>query len=100
MISKGCTCKNIFTLPFNREDVQVIYITYQQDRKTIFEKDINQCEFSDGTVSVNLTQEDTLKLNDNSTVEIQIRLKLADGSATKSQIIETYADEVLKNGVI
>lgn len=38
MISKGCTAKNTFTVPFEQDDVEVLYITYQQRDKTVLEK--------------------------------------------------------------
>ena len=100
MIATGCTCKNIFSMPYGESDIQVLFITYQQNGKTIFEKTIDDCMFTDGYVSVLLTQEDTLKLIDESKVRIQIRLKLVDGSVVKSNVIEAYTDIVLKNEVI
>ena len=100
MIAKGCTCKNTFTIPFKKGDVGVIFITYQQNGKIVFEKEIGDCEFSDGIVSVTLTQEDTLKLDDKSIVKMQVRVKLKNGTVTKSKIIETYTDQILKNEVI
>ena len=100
MICKGCTCRNIFSLPFNENDIDVLFITYQQNGKTVFEKTKDDCEFTDGHVSVLLTQEDTLKLLNESIVKIQIRLKLVNGTVTKSRVIETYTDIVLKNEVI
>lgn len=100
MIAKGCTCKNIFSIPYNKNDIDSLFITYQQNGKTVFEKTIAECEFSEGHVSVLLTQEDTLKLNNESVVKMQIRIKLKDGTVTKSKIIETYTDTVLKNEVI
>lgn len=100
MIAKGCTCKNIFTLPFPESEIKALFITYRQNKKNVFEKTLSDCEFGDGTVSVNLTQEDTLKLDDFREIQIQIRVRFSDGSATKSNIVKTYADEVLKNEVI
>lgn len=100
MIAIGCTCKNIFSFPYNKEDVSVLYITYQVKGKTLVEKGIGQCEIADGLLSVLLTQEDTLKLGNESIVKIQIRAKLNDGTPIKSDIIETYTDIVLKNEVI
>jgi hypothetical protein len=100
MIAKGCTCKNVFTMPYEKSDVEVLFITYQQNGTTVFEKQISDCEISDGTVSVTLTQEDTLQLDEKSIVKIQIRVKLKSGAVTKSKIIETYTDQLLKNEVI
>ena len=100
MIAKGCTCKNTFSIPFAESDIKVIFITYQQKGKTVIEKSLSECTFSEGTVSVILTQEDTLKLDENEYIKIQIRVRLQDGTLTKSKIIETYTDKVLKNEVI
>ena len=100
MIAKGCTCKNVFTFPFVESDVDVIFITYQQDNKTVFEKELKDCSFSEGKISVILTQEDTLKLKNDSKVELQIRVKLKDGTVTKSKVIKTFTDVILKNEVI
>lgn len=100
MIAKGCTCKNTFSFPYAENDVKVIFITYQQKGRTVIEKSLSDCTFSDDKVSVILTQEDTLKLAENEYIEIQIRVRLQDGTPTKSKIIETYTDRVLKNEVI
>ena len=100
MIAKGCTCKNTFSIPFAESEIKVIFITYQQKGKTVIEKSLPDCTFSDGKVSVVLTQEDTLLLAENEYIEIQIRVRLHDGTLTKSKIVETYTDKVLKNEVI
>lgn len=100
MISKGCTIGNTFTIPFNGEDVEVIYITYQQRGKTIVEKTFADCSFGDGFVSIGLTQEETLLFESLVRVRIQIRARLKDGTVTKSNIIETDVDKLLKDGVI
>ena len=100
MIATGCTCKNTFTFPYNKNDVELLFITYQQSGQTVFEKQIGDCEISDGCVSVLLTQEETLKLHNKSIVKIQIRVKLTNGNVTKSNVIEASTDVVLKNEVI
>ena len=100
MISKGCTCKHTFAIPFTENQISAIFITYQQDQVTKIEKELSDCEFADGTVSVKLSQEDTLKFDDNAIIKIQIRVKLISGAVTKSEIIETFTDDVLKDGVI
>ena len=100
MISKGCTIGNTFTIPFTKEEIEVLYITYQQRGKTIIEKTIDDCTFGEGFLSTGLTQEETLMFESLVKVRIQIRARLKDGTATKSKIIETDVDTLLKDGVI
>ena len=100
MIAKGCTCRNTFTIPYGETEVEVLYITYCQKKEIVLEKTLEDCVFDEGVVRVELSQEDTLKFCDCSSVQIQIRAKLISGAATKSNIIQTTTDEILKDGVI
>ena len=104
MIHKGCTSKNSFSIPYPKEDIEVLYITYSQKRrehkKVVFEKTLDDCVFEGGYLVVQLSQENTLLLQSNTEVEIQIRARLKNGEAVKSNIIKTTTDEVLKDGVI
>lgn len=77
-----------------------MFITYQQNEITVVEKTIDDCSFKEGSVSVALTQEETLEFKSYVQVRIQIRVKLKDGTVTKSNIITTDVDKVLKEGAI
>lgn len=68
--------------------------------KTIVEKTLDDCSFGDNFISIVLTQEETLMFENRVKVSIQIRVRLKDGTVTKSNIIETDIDRVLKDGVI
>ena len=100
MIAKGCTCDHSFTIPYARGDIAAMIITYQQRGITKVEKTLDDCTFASGKVQVQLSQEDTLKFDDDAVVQIQIRIRLNNGLVTKSGIIETYTDNILNNGVI
>ena len=100
MIAKGCTCKNIFSIPFAESELNDILITYEQKGKIIFEKKKSDCTFDGCKVSVNLTQEDTLKLDENAIIRIQIKVKTREDDVIKSNIMETYTDEILNSGVM
>lgn len=100
MIGKGCTCENTFSIPFVESDIAAIRITYGQKNKVLFEKELEDCMFEDGEVTVRLEQEDTLKFDDSQIIEIQLKIKLGSGSVIKSNIIQTYTDRVLCNEVI
>ena len=100
MISRGCTCKNIFSFPYLAEEVELLYITYQQRFKTVVEKTLAECTIEDNKLVVMLSQEDTLQFDSAVPIAIQIRVKLVNGAVTKSKVIETYTDLLLKNEVI
>lgn len=96
---RGTTPTNTFTTNLDLSTAEVIYITYQQNGQDIIEKNINDITFGEGSLSVELTQEDTLKLSDRE-VLIQIRAKFSNGKAVASNIIKTPAKMILKDGVI
>ena len=100
IIPKGCTVINTFTIPYTEDEIEVVYITYQQSCVTIIEKTLSDCTFVDGKMSVELSQEDTLLFDDNYAINIQIRIRLKNGMATKSNIIGAQTDKLLKKGVI
>ena len=100
MIPKGCTCENSFSFPYDEGEVESIHIAYKENNVMRLEKHLEDCIFKDGMIHVSLSQEDTLKFTDNAFIKIQIRCKLKNGETPKSNIIETYTDEVLYNGVI
>lgn len=102
IIPVGCTAINTFTYPFSEVESEAVYITYRQRSGTIIEKTKEDITFHDDKqqVDVYLTQEDTLAFKQDEQVEIQIRVKLADGSAVKSNIVKTTSDRILKKGVI
>lgn len=100
MIPSGCTCTNYFAFPFKESNVEVLYITYKQANHIVFEKELADITFSEGEISVQLKQEDTILLQDKVRIKAQIRGRLTDGTAIKSNIVEASSDELLKEGVI
>ena len=98
---RGTTPTHIFRTDINLDNISVIYITYQQKGRTVLEKALEDVSFEDeNTFSIVLSQEDTLAFKSPDLVEIQIRLKYADGSALASGIIRTNAEQILKDGEI
>ena len=112
----GCTVTNIFTIPVSGDEVVRIFVSYEQGNRVIVEKDIHDCTFYSEEetvegetktiyyVSVGLSQADTLKFKEScptgSPVKIQLRLKLTSGTVMKSNVITTFADELIKKGEI
>ncbi len=99
-IIRGTTPTNYFDVDLDLTEADVIYITYEQNDEVVFEKQKSDITITPERLSVELTQEDTLKLDDEYDVKIQIRARLSDGTAVASNIVKTNVSRVLKDGVI
>lgn len=101
---RGTTPTNTFTSELDLSNAVVVYITYKQNKQVVFEKGKEDITFSSDdsnyVMSIELTQEETLKLSPNNSVAIQIRARFADGNAVASNIITTSVAQILKEGVI
>lgn len=97
---RGTTPTHKFTTDVDLTSAVVLYVTYTQGAKTIIEHDIDDCEIAADYIQTQLTQEETLKVADKSSVKIQIRARLADGEAVASNIMSASPEEILKDGVI
>ena len=100
MIPRGCTALNSWAIPYKASEIAVIWVTYVQAGAIVLDKTTDDCIISDNKVTVNLSQEDTLKLEPWTSILIQIRIRLHDGRVTKSKIIQTTTDMLLKEIVI
>lgn len=96
---RGTTPTNIFNVDIDLTNAEVIYITYKQQNKVVIEKTKDDITVTTETLTVKLTQDETLKLTERE-VEIQIRARFSDGTALASNIIKTTANKILKDGVI
>lgn len=102
---RGTTPTNIFKTDQDLSDADVVYITYEQMNVPVIEKKKSDIIFGQEddmfTLTVKLTQDDTLALNDKvKSVNIQIRARYPDGTAIASKVVSTSVEEVLKDGVI
>lgn len=101
-IVRGTTPTLKFTVPFSTEEIQAAFVTMKQGGQIVIDKEAGKdgCACNDKEISVTLTQDETLMLKACQTIEIQIRIKDKDGNAFASQIIKTFAEEIIKEGVI
>lgn len=97
---RGTTPTLKFTLPFEASTLAEAYISIEQNQRVILEKSIEDCTLSGNTISVKLTQEETLKLLVQDQTKVQLRVRLSDGSALASQIFVIPTERILKDGVI
>lgn len=97
---RGTTPRLEFTLPFDVSQLSEAYVTFSQDGTIVIDKALDMCEATYKTLSVKLTQEETLKLRCGRKTEIQIRARLISGDAVASNIIQTDVERIIKDGVI
>jgi hypothetical protein len=77
-----------------------MYVTYSQGNSVIVEKSIEDCTITEDSVTVTLSQEDTLRFFALLPVLVQIRAGWAEGTRIASNILVTSANKILKDGAI
>lgn len=75
------------------------YLTFKQGDKIIFEKELDDVTITEESVSVWLTQAETLSLKDGCMVNFQIRATLGDQKVA-SNIMVARVEDILKGGEI
>lgn len=99
---RGTTPTLEFTMPFDTSLIAELYITITQNGATALEKTLSDCNCNDTSVSLTLTQEDTLRLEQKPYLnsEMQIRVRTIAGEALASNIMNVCVGRILKDGVI
>ena len=82
---RGTTPTHSFVLPFETSIVKSAKVIYAQSDAVILEK--ASCTMEGNTLSVRLTQEETLKFDCKKNVEIQLRILTEANDALTSDII-------------
>lgn len=96
---RGSTPINVFRVNVDLTGATV-YVTYAQAGVVKIEKTGTDLTVTENTISTTLTQEDTLKLESNQLVEMQIRYIKPNGIADGSNVITASVGKILKDGVI
>ena len=97
---RGTTPTLRFRIPFDTSAINVMYITIAQNGEIVLDKEKDDCVLEGETITLRLTQADTLRLTEEYPVEIQMRCRLHDGNALASRTIRTTASAILKDGEI
>ena len=100
MIIRGTTPNMTFKLPFNADMLDTGYVVIQQNKQTVIEKKLIECECGETTVTAKLTQEETLKLTTKVNAVINIVVKTLGGERVESLPIYERVEETSKNEVI
>ena len=96
---RGTTPTFEFTLPFEVDALAKCYISFSQFGRVVLEKNIDEVTTNGKKISFKLTQEETLRFAPDF-IQIQIRCVTMDGEALASNIMNTHASLILKDGVI
>lgn len=102
-IGRGTTPINKFNTSMDLTEATVLYITYSQLGAIKIEKTLEDVtEMTAASVSVQLTQDDTLALDSALNVDIQIRAGFGGegGSRVRSNIVTASVEKILKDGAI
>ena len=104
---RGTTQNLKFDIGINADKVSQLWLTfsrYNQENAEIITKTIDEVTLDGTNIIVDLSQEETLLLNDrnlnNKIVYIQLRALLNDGQALASNVVEITVNHLLKGGVL
>jgi hypothetical protein len=100
---RGTTPTHTFRLPFDTSSIKELFIIYAQsshltEAKVVKSKE--ECTLHDDTVTVTLSQEDTLSLSHSIPVKIQVRVLTHDNKALASKVIERSVKPCLDDEVM
>ena len=96
---RGTTPTHTFRVPIDLTSAAVLKVYYKQGYEVLVEKEKPDLVVTPSTITVQLTQEETLRFADGQ-IKMQIRARMPNGKAVKSRVKTTSADELLKNEVI
>ena len=97
---RGTTPTHTFALPFETSQLTKVRIVYAQGDAPIITKEIEDCTLEGNTITVKLTQEDTLKLDNAKYVSIQLRVLTEAEDSLVSDVIQKAIGECLDDEVL
>lgn len=97
---RGTTPTITFNLPFDVSEIRKCEVYFAQNDTLLLTKETSDCTLDGRTLSVTLTQEDTLRFEDDAKIEMQIRFVFTSGSVDATQIVKGKIGRILKDGEI
>lgn len=96
----GTTPTHTFTIPIDVSQIADLRISYAQDNNVLLTKSIKDCVLKGKTISVTLTQEDTLKFNSSTQIKTQLKILTTENVVLVSKISVLLVDECLNKEVL
>lgn len=97
---RGTTPTHTFTIPFDVSGIAKVKIIYAQDDKVMCEKTTENCTLEGTNIRTTLTQEDTLKFDHKTSVQIQVRILTHGGQALASVVEKVGVSQLLDDEVL
>ena len=101
IVIRGTTPEHEFDLPYDKQLIQDVRVTYGQQGKEIFTKSLKDCSIGDKKISVSLTQEETFLFKPGKHLYIEIRIKLTNEKVVRTEdpivlrVINSMNEEVI-----
>lgn len=97
---RGTTPTHIFTIPFDTDTIADLRISYAQCGKEVVVKTLKDAKLNGATITVDLTQEDTLKFDCSKQVLMQVKVLTLGGEVLSSDIIVVNVGQCLNSEVL
>ena len=96
----GTTPTHIFRHKLNKDAIKKVRIIYSQDGEKVVVKEHADCTIEDNAIKTKLTQAETLSIDPEKVVEIQIRVLTESNDCPTSAIKTVNAGRCLDNEVL
>ena len=96
---KGTTPRFTFKLPFAVDLLSNAKVTLRQG-DIYLEKKLCDCETTENSLTVRLTQEETFMFECKSFIKMQLRVLTENGDALATRVFEVYAKQCLDEEVL
>lgn len=97
---RGTTPTHCFNMNIDSSRISSIMVIYAQSGTELFHKTKKDGTLEEGVFRVRLTQEETLKLDSERDVEIQVRVLTTDGTALASRVYVVDVGQCLNSEVL
>lgn len=96
---RGSTPKLTYKLPFSSGQIKSARIMFKNGPVKMV-KTLKECATTDDTISVSLTQEETLKFNTEMSLKIQLQVLTTTGKSLVTPIQVISVEDLLEDGVL
>ena len=97
---QGTTPTHKFNMQIDPAIIKSLSIAYSQHGDVVLKKELKDCTVSGNSVSVKLTQAETLAFNENANVQLQVRVLTNGGDALASRIMQVPIHMILDKVVL
>ena len=99
-VYRGTTPTISYRLPFAADQLAEASIAVAQNGKVALEKMMDECILEGDTITAELSQQDTLKLDAQQLAEVQLRVRTLAGEALATDPVVVTVGRILRDGVI